>query len=229
MFNFLSSLVLICFLLPISVSAGRQMSYQVPQKVKRQSKRNFSITGFSQPLLDSAAHRWDFCSGCALTQGCHSSIWQRRKECWGRFEPGPSSWVSCLPQESTKDCSRLQCLSLQNNAVAWRKPRYPQRQGEVLVCLLNSPGKEATAREMRESYRREDLCCCAEMPDPFLMETLFFMGTESPGLLIVQRVCAFSRRILEISCARRTPSPAVPPAFLLPQLTIPKLPVCHLG
>lgn len=84
MFNFVSTLVLICFLLPISVSAGRQMSYQVPQKVKRQSKRHFSTARFSHPLHDSAAHRWDFCSGCALSQDCHSSIRQRRKgfELW---------------------------------------------------------------------------------------------------------------------------------------------------
>lgn len=137
-----------------------------------------------------------------------------------------SIWVSCLPQESTKGSSRLQCLSLQNNAVAWSKP---QRQGEVLVCLLNSQGKEATAREMREGYKWEDLCCCAEKPGFFLMETPFFMETESFVLLIVQRVCVFARRSLEISCARRTHSPAVPPAFLLSQLMIPKLPVCHLG
>lgn len=33
---------------------------------------------------------------------------------------------------------------------------------------------------MRESYRWEELCCCAEMPELFLMGTPFFMGTESP-------------------------------------------------
>lgn len=165
------------------------MSYQVPRKVKRHSKRNFSITRFSHPLHD-------FCCGCALTQDCHSSIWQRRKV-WAGCPASPSSHQRAPLLQAAN-------LSLQNSAVAWNKHRYPQRQGEVLGCLLNSSGKEVTAREMRGSYR--PLLLCRNAKPCLYGNLLFFMGKKTPFLweqrvlvfLTAQRVCAFARSSMEI-------------------------------
>lgn len=53
------------------------------------------------------------------------------------------------------------------------KHRNPLRQGEWLVCPLNSAGRELAVRETKEFYSWENLLCCAELPDLFLWKSPF--------------------------------------------------------
>lgn len=186
MFNFVSTLVLICFLLPISASAGRQMSYQVPQKVKRQSKRHFSTARFSHPLHDSAAQRWDFCSGCALSQDCHSSIWQRRKGCWGRFElwctTGASSWVSFLPQQPSESTTPPGCSVSAYRTMLCSRMRSTgtskDRESCWFACWVQLERKQLQGKW--ENVAGQRAFAAVQKCQIFLMETpFFFMGTES--------------------------------------------------
>lgn len=130
-----------------------------------------------------------------------------------------------LPQQPSESASLLEAAGFQSKKIMlWFSVRWstgtPQRQGEWLVCPLNSAGRELTVREMKESYSWQNLCCTELFLAARLLKKFFkffFNGNRTLScFLIVQRVSVVVRGTMKISynsgCARQSLYPAVFPA-----------------
>lgn len=190
----MSAQLFFCFLTHISVSTARQMSRQIPQKVRRQiSERNWSTTRFSHARRGPAAPWRGSCSRCVL----------RRRV----LRRGPAPQHPLL-------FWRLRSFSLKNQRhdLATGEAQEPPEVGRVL-------GSPTEFSWRGDGYEGNDGILQLRKPllrkaaRSFFMETPFFYGNRAPSpFLIVQRVSAFARGTVEVSsscgCARQTLAPA---------------------